>query len=191
VFLSLALAFCVVGAAASVSPRRLVIQKSDLSTKFRLTSSKNLTNASVIKQGSASAAQLARWGRAAGYQVMYSLNTSKATVADLRGVLVVQSTASVYASSSGAHAAWLRSIAALQKNLPGNQQPVRARLGNESASYSYTSKSNGYAYTDFVFSWRSSSFTEGLICAGLRGKITPSMALALVHKQLGRAGAAG
>lgn len=185
------LALLFVSAAFAVNPKGLVIQKSDLSAKFQLVSTARLSNATVVKKGGATAAELAKWGRVDGYQVVYSLNPKKTTAADLRGVMAINSSASVYRTSSGAHAAFLKVNAGLRAALPKGARAVSVLLGNETKAYSYITRANGFTHTSFAFSWRSGHFTEGMLCVGLKGGISKSQALAVAKKQQAHAIALG
>jgi hypothetical protein len=188
VALALALVFAV-AAGAAPSPKKMVLTRSDLGSAFLPDGATQVTNADVVKSGSATAAQLASWGRIDGYKASFKIKTNRALANKLTGPIYVVSGANTYTADAGAHAAWLAQIAQFKKTA-GVLTVKGKRIGTESKLFSYTAsaKVNGVrvVYLVFIYSWRSGSNTASILCEGFRGRIAKEAATGLALKQQSR-----
>lgn len=178
-----ALVLCSLAAAAG-GVRGFVLQKSDFSSKYKLSGKAVMSNAKVAKDGGTTLAQLQAWGRITGYKAGFELNTKKAKSSDLKGPIYIVSQANAYASVTGASAAWQASVAGVKTALPaGSKMYTPSGIGDEAFLLTYPEKSGKYTYLTCIYSWRSGAVTATIQTVGLKKKFRIATLGWLVKRQ--------
>jgi hypothetical protein len=183
------LAVAVVPAAAArdraMAPMRLdartmVLQPADLPTGFGHARGQYVSNAQLEQQSEVTK-DYARLGRLTGYDVSYARRAPS-------GVLGLQSFASLYRSSAGAHDSFLLSVAGARRQ--GGHAfrtlPVRTPLGSEARVFVVTTMQSGVKLDYLTVAWHHGRVFAEVMGGGLSGTFEPAALVALAVKQEAR-----
>jgi hypothetical protein len=126
------------------------------------------------------AAKLARWGRVDGYQVDFTRRASLATLQD--GPLEVESSASVYSSTSGARAAFTY---ARQHLVPTGYVPLALgfAVGEQARQWVRQAASGLGAMLQYLLIWRERTIDASIIVTGRIGVVSAADLAALARRQ--------
>jgi hypothetical protein len=163
-----------------IDARSMVLQQADLPGGFGLEHGKYVSNADLAKQGDA-AKDYDKLGRLTGYDVSYQRRAA-------RGMLGLDSFASVYRSSSGAHTSFMQTIsgAARQGGAAFRWMRIAAPLGSETRAYRFTTTQSGMKLDFYTVAWRHGRVFAEVTGGGISGTMVPGELLALAKKQEAR-----
>jgi hypothetical protein len=189
----LAAALCVSVLAGSASggnpdPRQMVLRLQDMPTGFGTASASGYKTIAAVAKGSstASLAQYKAWGYATGYEADFSADG--ASIGDiLSGASDIDSSASVYSSSSGAEKSLNASVAACNK-APFKELSVGAKIGDEAHLCAVTKKSGDVTVEVYVVLWRHGRFKGSVEIAGVAAGTSATQAVKLAAIQDKRMG---
>jgi hypothetical protein len=169
----------------SPNPARMVLTLRDMPTGFKAGKHRYYPTAASAAAGSktTTAADYKAWGYATGYEADFSREVSLSDLAT--GAIEVDSTASIYRSSAGAHASMVNSKRICQRP-PFHLVSVGGRLGDEAHLCSLAVTSQGHEAQAYVVVWRRGRFKGRIVAAGLQGGISVSQAVSLARLQNGR-----
>jgi hypothetical protein len=168
-------------ALASADPRGFVLRLQDMPTGFKVKSAGVKSAASAVKEGGVTLAQLKSWGYVAGYEADFDRDVTPADAVS-GGAIEILSAASVYRTKQGAEKS-LASSAAVCNKSPSQELSVGAKIGDEAHLCSGTSKSNGYTFKTYILLWRRGALKAAVIVAGLKGGVSPGLAVSLAKVQ--------
>jgi hypothetical protein len=163
----------------------MVLTVQDMPTGFKVTKRRYYPTAASAAAGSktTTAADYKAWGYVTGYEVDFSREVSLSELAT--GAIEVNSTASIYRSTAGAHASMAKSKRICQRP-PFHLGAVGRRLGDEAHLCSYAARSQGQEAQVYVVVWRRGRFKGIIIAAGLKGGTSATQAVSLARIQNGR-----
>jgi hypothetical protein len=163
-----------------VDARTMVLQPTDLPTGFGRAQGKYVSNAELEQQGDA-AKDYAKLGRVTGYDVSYARRATS-------GVLGLDSFASLYRSSAGAHDSFLQSVAGARRHggTAFRSVPVQTALGSEARVYLVTAMQSGVKLDYYTVAWRHGRVFAEVMGGGLSGTFAPAELVALALKQEAR-----
>ncbi len=149
-------------------------------TGFRVKSSHPYSAAAAVNRGGVTLRQLKKWGYAAGYESDFVRDVSLSDL--VHGAIEIDSSASVYRTSSGAKASLASSGKACHTS-PATELSVGARIGDEAHLCSIAKRSGGYTIQTYTVVWRQGRLKGAVLAAGLKGGISPTQVVQLAKIQ--------
>ena len=149
-------------------------------TGFKVDKSYAVPLAKAAKEGEYKVDQLKHWGYVRGFEADFSRDVSLSSL--VKGAIDVESTASAYKSTAGAHASFAFSAKACGK-APATELSVGAKIGDEAVLCGVVKKSNGYKFQTYALIWRRRTFKEAVLIVGLKGATSPDQAVHLAKIQ--------
>ncbi len=127
--------------------------------------------------------KLARWGRIGGYEVEFTRSVNAATLQD--GPLVVRSSASVYRSETGAHAAFAY---ARRHFVPAAYAPLALgfSVGEEARQWVEQGGSSVGTLLQYVLIWRERNIDASIVLTGRVGVVSAFDVAPLARRQEAR-----
>jgi hypothetical protein len=180
-------ALLAVGAAAAAprppDPASLVLRRADVGRSYAGRGGV-VTDADAARGGPAGyAARLARWGRVTGYEIDFTRLANAATLQD--GPLAVHSSASVYRSRAGAHAAFAYAPGQL---VPGGYAPLPLgfAIGEEARQWVSQAASGFGTLLHYVLIWRERDVDASITITGRVGVVSAFDVASLARRQEAR-----
>jgi hypothetical protein len=163
-----------------IDARSMVLQLVDVPGGFWLEHGRYVSNADLTRQGDA-AKDYGKLGRLTGYDVSYQRRAAT-------GMLGLDSFASVYRSSSGAHTSFVLAVsgAARQGGAGFTWLRIAVPLGSETRVYRVTTTQSGMKLDFYTVAWRHGRVFAEVIGGGISGTMVPRELLALAKKQEAR-----
>jgi ABC-type amino acid transport substrate-binding protein len=163
-----------------VDARTMVLQPADLPTGFGHAQGGYVSNAK-LQQQSEVVKDYAKLGRLTGYDVSYARPAAS-------GVLGLDSFASLYRSSAGAHSSFLQSVAGARRQggAAFRSLPVPTPLGSETRLYLVTTMQSGLKVDYYTVAWRHGRVFAEVMGGGVSGTFEPAELVALAAKQEAR-----
>jgi hypothetical protein len=168
----------------AVRPATMILQLGDLPRGFDLEGARVVTNAELTRSG-VNKKDYGRLGRVTGYDASYSALA-------VSGLTAVDAFASVYKTSSGAHASLMLTVAQVRNRRGSTVEQLSAVRGpgNEALVYRATSKSGSVRVDQYTVAWRHGSVFAEVIGGGRAGTIDSTQIIALAKRQDARIAAA-
>jgi hypothetical protein len=166
--------------AATKDPKAYVLVGADLPAGFVVGTERVVDNETAVKESTkVTMADFKRWGRRSGYE----RNFGKLGRSGQEEVAVT-STASVYATSAGAAESQRDAVLLCKSGVSGLRGMRLARpVGSQAFMCARLMTSQGTEVQTYVIGWRRGPIKAVVVTAGLVGKISPSLVLALARKQ--------
>jgi hypothetical protein len=166
---------------SGILPMALTLQRGDLARAWQTESAHAVSNAAAAHDGPPGfAALLRRWGRLGGYRVEF---TRAATAKGLQeGALAIQSSASVYRTAAGAHAAFAYDHKHL---VPRGTARIALgfRLGDEASEYVSQNASGVGDLLEYTLVWRERNVLASLVVIGRVGVVSAADVAPLARSQ--------
>jgi hypothetical protein len=164
----------------SPDPKEMVLQLGDLPAGFGKESGKYVSNVQVARKQDVSIAELRRWGRVIGYDVVFGKKR-------LVGLSQVDSSANTYETPGGAHDSFREQVAAAtgpnDRGLVFKRLSTGGAIGHESRLYVARTKSGGVTVDVYAVVWRYSRVTAAVIGAGIAATVDAHVVVDLARKQ--------
>jgi hypothetical protein len=159
--------------------KRMVLQLSDLPHGFGVDRGSYVSNAELARQNTHK--DYEKLGRLTGYDVLY-------TKLGVRGLLGVDSFASIYKTGAGAHDSLMQSMRGAKATTPDAYRDLapRAVLGSETRFYVVRAKQDGAKVELYTVAWRDGPVFAEVMGGGIAGTVDPAQVLALAKKQARR-----
>jgi hypothetical protein len=178
----LAAATCSAASAAPRLPRpqTLVLRRADVGRAYTGRGARVGNAAAAHGAPPGYATKLARWGRIGGYEVDFTRAAGAATLQD--GPLLVRSSASVYRSESGAHAAFAY---ARRHLVPAGYVPLALgfSVGEEARQWVDQRGSSLGALLQYVLIWRERNLDASIVLTGRVGVVSAFDVAPLARRQ--------
>jgi hypothetical protein len=168
-------------------PPALVLRRADVGSAFTGRGG-DVTNAEAARGAPAGfAARLVRWGRLEGYDVSFTRTMTPGNLQD--GPLAIESSASLYRSAGGAHAAF---VYARQHLVPAGYVPLPLgfRVGQEARQWVRQGEAGVGTVLQYLVIWRERNVDASIIVTGRVGVVSAADPAPLARRQDARIRAA-
>jgi hypothetical protein len=165
----------------AANPRLMVLRLTDLPAGFAANRGHYVSNVESARtsRGTASVADLRRWGRITGYETSFTRTA-------LVGLIQVGSNATTYKSVRGAAASLHDTFRKALKPFNGyrfKRLSTGGPIGHESRLYMVRTKSGSTTIDLYLVAWRYFTVIASTQGAGVAGTVTPESVVALAKKQ--------